>query len=74
MVEVDTKTLETIKEEIKNNNIAILSNEFVVIPLKEYERGKKLDELYLQFLEDKAQGKVYKSSAKELIEKIENEL
>ncbi len=74
MIKLDDKTLEIIKKETDTKEAAILSNKYIVIPIKQYKRAKKLDSLYIEFLEDKAQGKVYKSKAKELIKKIENGL
>ena len=48
--------------------------EFIVMDKKELERAKKLDLLYLDFLQSQAKGETYTMSADELIKRIENEL
>ena len=48
--------------------------EFIIIDKKELEKEKKLDLLYIDFLQSQAKGETLTLSADELIERIENEL
>jgi len=48
--------------------------ELVIMDKKELERAKKLDLLYLDFLQSQAKGETYTMSADELIKRIEDEL
>jgi len=48
--------------------------EFILMDKKELEKAKKLDLLYLDFLQAEAKGETYTMSADEIIKRIENEL
>jgi hypothetical protein len=48
--------------------------EFIIMDKKELEKAKKLDLLYIDFLQSQAKGETYTMSADELIKRIENEL
>ena len=75
--ELKIKGIKVITEEIKRHQQAIIKTdkeEYIVLPLKDYEKAKRLDRLYLEFLEQKAQGKVKKLTADEHIKELMDEL
>ena len=75
--ELKIKGIKAIAEEIKKYHQAIIKTEkeeYIVLPRKDYERAKRLDRLYLEFLEQKARGKVKKLTADEHIKELMDEL
>jgi len=75
--ELKIKGIKAITEEIKKHHQAIIKSEkeeYIVLPRKDYERTKRLDLLYLEFLEQKAQVKVKKLTADEHIKELMDEL
>ena len=75
--ELKIKGIKIIAEEIKKHHQAIIKTEeeeYIVLPRKDYERAKRLDRLYLEFLEQKAQRKVKELTADEHIKELMNEL
>ncbi len=75
--ELKIKGIKAIAEEIKKHRQAIIKTdkeEYIVLPRKDYEKAKKLDRLYLEFLEQKAQGKVKELTADEHLKELMDEL
>ncbi len=76
--ELKIKGIKVIAEEIKKHRQAIIktdNEEYIVLPRKDYEKAKRLlDRLYLEFLEQKAQGKVKELTADEHLKELMDEL
>ncbi len=73
--ELKNKGVAAITEEIQKHQQAIIKadkEEFIVLPRKTYEKARKLDRLYLEFLEQKAQGKVKELTSEEHIKELMN--
>ena len=77
VVDIRKRGIKAVEEELKKENKAIISfkgkPKYVMLTLEEYER-LMLDSAYNELKKKKKQGKAFVSTAKELIERIENEL
>ncbi|BCD61465.1 HigA protein [Nitratiruptor sp. YY08-26] len=76
--DLKVKGIKAIEAELKKKPEAIITfrgkPKYIVLPLEEYERAKKLDKRYIEFLEERALGKVKEVTAKEHIQELMNEI
>ena len=75
--DIKSKGVTAIAEEIRKHHRAIIktdNEEYIVLPRKDYEKAKRLDRLYMEFLEQRAQGKVKELTADEHIKELMDEL
>ena len=77
VVDIRKRGIKAVEDELQKENKAIISfkgrPKYVMLTLEEYER-LLLDSAYNELKKKKKQGKAFVSGAKELIERIENEL
>ncbi|WP_457560373.1 hypothetical protein [Caminibacter sp.] len=77
VVDLRKRGIKAVEEELKKENKAIISfkgrPKYVMLSLEEYKR-LLLDSAYNELKRKKENNEAYISSAKELIERIENEL
>ena len=77
VVDIRKRGIKAVEDELQKENKAIISfkgnPKYVMLTLEEYER-LLLDSAYNELKKKKENGEAFVSGAKELIERIENEL